>query len=321
MNLAVAAVLWYGGFNPAAGAIGAGSLIAFVNYLTQIMLALNIAATLAPTFLRAAASAARVNEVFDCTPAFEPPVNGAAAGVPGAPALEFRGVSFSYDGKHDILSDISFTVKRGGVFGVIGGTGAGKSTLVGLIPRLYDCAAGEVLIDGVPAREYDLSALRSKVGYVPQRAALFSGTVAENLRVGKEDATDGEMRAACEIAQCTEFVSRAGFDAPVTQGGKNFSGGQRQRLTIARALIRRPSVLILDDSASALDYVTDYRLRAALKALKDMTVVIVSQRIASVRDADRILVLDGGRAAGLGTHEELLAECGLYKEICMSQMK
>ncbi|MDR1094741.1 MAG: ABC transporter ATP-binding protein/permease [Clostridiales bacterium] len=381
MNLAVAAVLWYSGYNPAGDVISAGSLIAFINYLTQIMLALNIAANLAPVLLRATASAQRINEVLDLTPSgnsghfsLSQPVtdcpskensptekeksvgvlDGDTAEVldmggalqekaaeffnrdtaevldqnaggafhenkENAPALEFRNVSFSYDGKHEILSGINFTVKKGGVFGVIGGTGAGKSTLAALILRLHDCGGGDILADGADIRAWDLAALRGRIGFVPQKAALFQGTIADNLRVGKEGATEAEMRAACETAQAWEFVSGLGWDAPVAQGGKNFSGGQRQRLTIARALVRRPSVLILDDSASALDYATDYKLRAALKRLKGMTVVIVSQRVASVRGADQILALDGGKAAGLGTHKELLAACGLYREICASQ--
>ncbi|GHV02360.1 multidrug ABC transporter ATP-binding protein [Clostridia bacterium] len=325
MNLAIVAVLWYSGFNPAAGAISAGNLIAFINYLTQIMFALNIAANLAPSFLRAASSAARINEVLETAPAFGAPANGVREGAPDAPALEFRGVCFSYgDGRGAVpesyvLNDINFRLEKGGVLGIIGGTGAGKSTLAALILRLYDCAAGEVLVDGVPVGDYDPQALRDKIGYVPQKAALFSGTVAENLRVGKEDATEEEMRAACELAQSWEFVSRIGFDARIEQGGKNLSGGQKQRLTIARALVRRPAILILDDSASALDYVTDYRLRSALKTMNGMTVVIVSQRVASIREAGRILVLDNGKAAGLGTHGELLRSCPLYEEICASQ--
>ena len=238
--------------------------------------------------------------------------------------VTFRNVSAVYQGaKEEALSGVSFSAKAGETIGIIGGTGSGKSTLVNLIPRFYDAAAGTVLVDGIDVREYTYSALRGKVGIVPQQAVLFKGTIRENIRWGREDATDEEIYEALDIAQAREFVDAKpeGLDTRISQGGKNLSGGQRQRLTIARALAKKPEILILDDSASALDYATDAKLRKAIRTkTSGITVFLVSQRVATVRQADQILVLDDGRLVGAGTHTELLDNCPVYKEICLSQL-
>lgn len=322
INGAILAVLWLGGHTVYEGGITQGELIALINYMSQILLALIALANLIVSFTKASASALRINDVFAHKPGMEEsktPVEGQgdSAGV------EFCHVDFAYKGGKNALSDICFSVKRGETMGIIGGTGSGKSTVVNLIPRFYDTAAGSVRVDGVNVREYPFEQLRKKVGIVPQNAVLFAGTIRENMRWRKKDATDQEINEALEIAQAREFVDSKpeGLDTLIMQGGKNFSGGQRQRLTIARALVGRPEILILDDSASALDFATDAKLRRAIaKRTEGMTVFIVSQRAASIRNADRILVLDDGIQAGLGTHEELLKTCEVYREICMSQL-
>ena len=298
-----------------------GEIIAFINYVNQILLALIVVANLVITFTRAYASAGRVLEVLGTQPA----VAGAAQ-TPElsleSPAVEFDHVFFSYDDGEDELTDITVSIPRGAAVGVIGGTGSGKSTLMGLLARYYDVRAGAVRVDGADVRDYPLDVLRGKIGMVPQKAELFSGTIAENIRWGRPDADDEAVRRAAATAQAAEFIDRLpqGYDSPVERGGANFSGGQKQRLTIARALVREPEILVLDDSSSALDYATDAALRRAVRAAsREMTVFTVSQRVSTVRQSDIILVLDDGRLAGAGTHEELLETCEAYQEICRSQ--
>lgn len=321
MNLAIAAIVWFGGFRVDSGALTQGQVIAFVNYMTQISLALVVVANLVVLFTKAAASSARINEVFETEPSV---TDGSGAAVSAkAPVIEFKDVSFSYsEGGDNALENISFTVSRGETVGIIGGTGSGKSTLVSLIPRFYDAEKGSVLINGADVKSYGLKELRQRIGFVPQKAMLFSGTIAENLRWGNENASDGQIQKAAETAQAKEFIDKLpeGLDTYINQGGRNLSGGQKQRLTIARALMGSPEILILDDSASALDFATDAALRKAIaRDTQNMTVLIVSQRATSIRHADKIIVLDDGEAAGIGTHTELLESCPVYREIVMSQ--
>lgn len=321
MNLAIAAIVWFGGFRVDSGALTQGQVIAFVNYMTQISLALVVVANLVVLFTKAAASSARINEVFETEPSIK---DGAGAAVSEkAPVIEFKDVSFSYsEGGDNALENITFSVRKGETVGIIGGTGSGKSTLVSLIPRFYDAEKGSVLINGADVKSYGLKELRQKIGFVPQKAMLFSGTIAENLRWGNENASDEQLQKAAETAQAKEFIDKLpdGFNTHINQGGRNLSGGQKQRLTIARALTGSPEILILDDSASALDFATDAALRKAIaKDTQNMTVLIVSQRATSIRHADKIIVLDDGEAAGIGTHSELLESCPVYREIVMSQ--
>ncbi len=321
MNLAIAAIVWFGGFRVDSGALTQGQVIAFVNYMTQISLALVVVANLVVLFTKAAASSARINEVFDTEPSIK---DGAGAAVSEkAPVIEFKDVSFSYsEGGDNALENITFSVRKGETVGIIGGTGSGKSTLVSLIPRFYDAEKGSVLINGADVKSYGLKELRKKIGFVPQKAMLFSGTIAENLRWGNENASDEQLQKAAETAQAKEFIDKLpdGFNTHINQGGRNLSGGQKQRLTIARALTGNPEILILDDSASALDFATDAALRKAIaKDTQNMTVLIVSQRATSIRHADKIIVLDDGEAVGIGTHSELLESCPVYREIVMSQ--
>ncbi len=321
MNLAIGVIVWFGGFRVNAGDLTQGQVIAFVNYMTQISLALVVVANLVVIFTKAAACSVRINEVLDTEPSITDG-NGAEE-ISDAPAIEFRNVSFSYHADGDCaLENISFSVNRGETLGIIGGTGSGKSTLVNLIPRFYDADSGEILINGADVRSYKLGPLRTKVGVVPQKALLFSGTVAENLRWGRENASEDDLKKAAEIAQAAEFIEKMpeGYNTYIAQGGRNLSGGQKQRLTIARALTANPEILILDDSASALDLATDAALRKAISEnTAGMTVVIVSQRANSLRNADKIIVLDDGEAAGIGTHDELMENCEIYREIVMSQ--
>lgn len=321
MNLAIAAIVWFGGFRVDSGALTQGQVIAFVNYMTQISLALVVVANLVVLFTKAAASSARINEVFDTEPSIK---DGAGAAVSEkAPVIEFKDVSFSYsEGGDNALENITFSVQKGETVGIIGGTGSGKSTLVSLIPRFYDAEKGSVLINGADVKSYGLKELRQRIGFVPQKAMLFSGTIAENLRWGNENASDGQLQKAAETAQAKEFIDKLpeGLDTYINQGGRNLSGGQKQRLTIARALTGSPEILILDDSASALDFATDAALRKAIaKDTQNMTVLIVSQRATSIRHADKIIVLDDGESVGIGTHSELLESCPVYREIVMSQ--
>ena len=321
MNLAIAAIVWFGGFRVDSGALTQGQVIAFVNYMTQISLALVVVANLVVLFTKAAASSVRINEVFDTEPSVKDG-SGAVASA-NAPMIEFKDVSFSYsEGGDNALEHISFSVKKGETVGIIGGTGSGKSTLVSLVPRFYDAEQGSVLIGGADVKSYGLKELRQRIGFVPQKAMLFSGTIAENLRWGNENASDEQLRKAAETAQAKEFIDKMpeGFDTFINQGGRNLSGGQKQRLTIARALAGSPEILILDDSASALDFATDAALRKAIaRDTSEMTVMIVSQRATSIRHADKIIVLDDGEAVGIGTHDQLLESCEVYREIVMSQ--
>ena len=322
LNLAIAAIVWYGGVGVDAGRLTQGEVIAFVNYMTQISLALVVVANLVVLFTKAAASSARINEVLEIEPSIKNGTEKDGAGSENA--VEFSHVYFSYnDSGEYALEDIDLTAKKGETIGVIGGTGSGKSTLASLIPRFYDISKGELKINGTDAADYDTTALRQKIGVVPQKAVLFSGTIAENMRWGKRDATDEEIWKALETAQAKEFVEKMpdGLDTHIAQGGKNLSGGQKQRLTIARALVSQPDILILDDSASALDFATDAALRKAIaQNTTGMTTFIISQRANSIMQADKIIVLDDGRQAGLGTHRELLESCGVYREICYSQL-
>ena len=320
INLAITAVVYFGGDMVNTGGMTQGEVTAFVNYLTQISLALVVTANLVVIFTKASASGARVREVLNTAPSITDG-EGVQWGEEGAPRVEFKDVSFGYGG-NDVLQNISFKVYPSKVVGVIGGTGSGKSTLVNLMPRFYDTRKGSVLIDGRDVRDYKLKQLRDRIGYVPQRTVLFSGTIRDNMLWGNPGATDEDIWQALKTAQAEEFVSKLpeGLDTPVNQGGKNFSGGQRQRLTIARALVRRPEIVIMDDSASALDFATDLKLRTAIRLdLTDTTTFIVSQRATSVRHADLIIVLDGGIPVGMGRHDELMRTCEVYREIVHSQ--
>ncbi len=322
MNLGVLAVLWLGAGRVQDGFLTQGVVIAFINYLAQILLQITVVANLTVIFTKAGASALRVGEIMEMQPALQE--GGGAEPDKTAPAVTFDGVDFCYPGGgENALSGLTFSVEKGRTVGVIGGTGSGKSTLVQLIPRLYDATCGTVRLFGQDVRDYRMDALRGMVGMVPQGAALLSGTVRDNVRWGKQDATDDEIRRALQIAQAWEFVEKLPeqLDSVIEEGGKNLSGGQRQRLTIARALVRRPDILILDDASSALDFATDAALRQAIARETDgMTVFIVSQRAGSIRNADTIIVLDDGRIAGMGTHEALMETCPVYREICLSQL-
>ena len=323
VNLAIAAILWFGGGSVDAGDITQGELIALVNYMNQILLALIYLANLIIILTKAGASAARINDVFAIKASVTDQGNGEQTAVPNAPAVEFKNVTFAYHKDKPSLENMSFTAFEGETVGIIGGTGSGKTTLVNLIPRFYDVSEGEVLVDGVDVKKYPFSQLRGKIGIVPQRASLFKGTVRSNLLWGNKSATEEEMWQALETAQAAEFVKKLpqGLDAPVEQGGRNFSGGQRQRLTIARAVVMKPHILILDDSASALDFATDAALRKALaNDISRAAVFIVSQRAAGIKHADKIIVLDDGNPVGIGTHQDLFNSCQIYREICLSQM-
>lgn len=322
MNLTVVGVIWFGGLRIDNGAMQIGDLMAFIQYVMQIMFALVMASMMFVMIPRAAVSAKRINEVLAMQPTFLDEGTKKADKEPGT--LEFDSVSFSYPGAEALaLSDISFTAKSGKVTAIIGGTGAGKTTLINLIPRFYDVTSGKIRVNGVDIRESSQEEVRSKIGFVPQKALLFSGTISENIRFGKQDATQAEIEHAARIAQAEDFISRMddGYDAVISQGGSNVSGGQKQRLSIARALIRKPDIYIFDDSFSALDYKTDANLRAALKdETGQATVLIVAQRVSTVIDADQIIVIDNGGIAGIGTHEELLEHNQVYREIVESQI-
>lgn len=341
MNLGVCAILWVGGIQVNVGELTQGQVMAFVNYMTQTLTSIVYVANLVVVFTKASASASRINEVLNCEPSItdednqpvalpEPSAMGNAVPVP---ALSLSHASFSFGaGAANAVNDVTLELPLGKTLGIIGGTGSGKSTLVSLIPRLYDTGAGSVSVMGTDVRAWPLDQLRHVVATVPQRASLVSGTIRSNLTWRDEAATDEELWAALDMAQASEFVHNKpqGLDAPVEAGGKNFSGGQRQRLTIARALVGDPQILIMDDSASALDFKTDAALRHAIRERSmrgaaegglPLTTVIVSQRVSTVRDADMICVLDHGSVAGLGTHDELYATCQLYREICQSQLR
>lgn len=364
MNLGVCAILWAGGIQVNVGALTQGEVMAFVNYMTQTLLSIVYVANLVVVFTRASASAARVNEVLECEPSISDegaaPVDVEAALAAGAPALRMDGACYAFVGSSvNAVDRATFALRPGQTLGVIGGTGSGKSTLVSLIPRLYDTTSGSVEVFGCDVRTWPLKQLRHAVGIVPQKASLVSGTIRSNLCWRDANASDDELWGALECAQAAEFVRKLpeGLDSPVEAGGKNFSGGQRQRLTIARALVGEPLVLILDDSASALDFKTDAALRHAIRSRSQasgeptigdggywlagknvagaadapaneavnsaapLTTVIVSQRVSSVRDADLICVMRRGKVVGLGTHDDLLRSCEVYQEICLSQLK
>ena len=341
MNLGVCAILWVGGIQVNVGELTQGQVMAFVNYMTQTLTSIVYVANLVVVFTKASASASRINEVLNCVPSItdegnqpvalpEPSAMGNAVPV-SALSLSHAGFSFGA-GAANAVNDVTLELPLGKTLGIIGGTGSGKSTLVSLIPRLYDASTGSVSVMGADVRAWPLDQLRHVVATVPQRASLVSGTIRSNLTWRDESATDEELWAALDIAQASEFVHNKpqGLGAPVEAGGKNFSGGQRQRLTIARALVGSPQILIMDDSASALDFKTDAALRHAIRERSvrgaaagglPLTTVIVSQRVSTVRDADMICVLDHGSVAGLGTHDELYASCQLYREICQSQLR
>ena len=341
MNLGVCAILWVGGIQVNVGELTQGQVMAFVNYMTQTLTSIVYVANLVVVFTKASASASRINEVLNCEPSITDEDNEPVA-LPQAPAtdvdapvsaLSLSHTSFSFGaGAANAVNDVTLELPLGKTLGIIGGTGSGKSTLVSLIPRLYDASTGSVSVMGADVRTWPLDQLRRVVATVPQRASLVSGTIRSNLTWRDESATDEELWAALDMAQASEFVRNKpqGLDAPVEAGGKNFSGGQRQRLTIARALVGSPQVLIMDDSASALDFKTDAALRHAIRERSvrgavegglPLTTVIVSQRVSTVRDADMICVLDHGSVAGLGTHDELYTTCQLYREICQSQLR
>lgn len=324
MNFAVMAILWLGGKEVNSGNLTQGDVVALVNYMSQILIALVALANLIVAVTKALASAGRINEVFDTRPGLTDAGTKEQNSATGAPAVEFSDVTFSYeDAKAPSLSHITFHVMPGETVGIIGGTGCGKSTLVNLIGRFYDVQEGGVRVNGNPVKNYPFSQLRRKVGMVPQQAVLFKGTIRENMRWGKEDASEKEIFHALSVAQAEEFVRKKpeGLNTMISQGGTNLSGGQRQRLTIARALVGNPEILILDDSSSALDFATDAALRRAIrKETGKMTVFLVSQRASSVRQADKILVLDDGELAGVGTHQQLFESCQVYREICLSQL-
>ena len=324
VNLGAIAILWHGGRQVDAGALTQGEVMALLNYLSQILLNLLRIADLVIIMTRAVASAVRLSEVLATPTTMPDPAAPELDAVPGAPAVAFEDVGFAYAGAGaPSLTGVTLAAAPGETIGVIGGTGSGKTTFVSLIPRFYDATGGRVLLFGHDVRRYGFAQLRRMIGVVPQKAVLFTGTIRDNMRWAKPDATDEEIWAALEIAQAAEFVRAkpGGLDAPVETAGRNFSGGQRQRLTIARALVPMPRILILDDSASALDYATDAALRTAIKEkTQGMTVFIVSQRAAAVRQADRILVLDDGAPAGLDSHARLLQSCAVYREICLSQL-
>lgn len=322
INSAIIAILWFGGKLVNTGEMTQGEVFAFVNYMTQISLALVVVAQLVVTITKAIASGSRVVELLDATPSVTDEGNTQVDTSIDAPAVKFDKVSFGYNEGKYTLNDLSLTVPRGASVGVIGGTGSGKSTLVNLLARFYDVSEGSVELFGTDVRRYPLRQLRKTVAYVPQNTMLFSGTIRSNLRMGDRDADDATMWRCLEIAQAASFVREKtdGLDAVVVQGGKNFSGGQRQRLAVARALVARPEILVLDDSSSALDFATDLAMRTAINASRgDTTLFIVSQRATSLKDCDVIVVLDGGTVAGIGKHDDLLKTCDVYREIYMSQ--
>jgi len=322
-NLTAIAIVWFGSIRINNGDMQIGALFAFLQYSTLILFSLLMLSMMFIMLPRAAASADRINEVL----AIEPEINDPEIvknAEKGQGYVTFDHVTFSYPGAEEpALNDISFSIRPGQVTAIIGGTGSGKSTLINLIPRFYDVDSGSVLVDGVDVRDMSQEHLRSKIGLVPQQAVLFSGTISQNIRYGKEDATDQEVRHSAEIAQATEFIDDMpdGFDSVIAQGGTNVSGGQKQRLSIARALVRKPEIYLFDDSFSALDFKTDAKLRAALKKeTRDATVLIVSQRVSTVMDADQIIVLDDGHIAGIGNHSELMHTSQIYYEIVSSQL-
>ena len=323
INLSSVGIIWFGSKRVAAGNLEIGSMFAFLQYAVQILFSLLMVALMFVMIPRAEASAVRINEVLEMKPEIGDPEEEKKSGKKQG-YIEFQNVTFRYQGaEQPVLTDISFKATPGKVTAIIGGTGSGKSTLVNLIPRFYDIEKGKILIDGVETRDMTQEYLRSKIGFVPQRAVLFSGTISDNIRYGKEDATDKEIGHAADVAQAGEFISKMpeGFNSIIAQGGTNVSGGQMQRLSIARALVRKPEIYVFDDTFSALDFKTDAKLRAALKGeTKECTVIIVAQRVSTVIDADQIIVLDEGSIAGMGTHKELMKTSDVYRGIVSSQL-
>jgi ATP-binding cassette subfamily B protein len=324
INLGIIAVVYFGGIQVNVGELSQGQIISFINYLTQISLSIVIVARLIIAYTRTGASIKRIGEVFNLESSVKEKVNALEFDKNASPLVEFNNVSFSYNGIKDALKDLTVTINSGETIGVIGGTGSGKSSLANLLPRFYDTTKGEIKINGKNIKEYSINELRDYISIVPQNPTLFSGTIESNLKFRKEDATWEEMEKALKISQSYDFVMQKpdGIKSRVERGGRNFSGGQRQRLTIARAIVGEPKVLILDDSSSALDFQTDYNLRHALNSeLKNTTKIYVSQRTNSIKQADKIIVLDNGNVVGIGTHKELLKNCDVYKEIYDSQNK
>lgn len=323
MNFTIIAIIWFGSIRIDGGGMQVGSLMAFIQYATMILLSLVMMSMMFIMLPRAAASAVRINEILDIIPGIKDP-DRVKQPDSDKGCLEFKDVSFSFPGaEQPALSNISFTARPGETTAIIGGTGSGKTTLINLIPRFYDVSQGAVLIDGVDVREMSQESLRSKIGLVPQTAVLFSGSITENIRVGQEDASPDEVYAAAQTAQALEFITgmKNGFDSFIEQGGANVSGGQKQRLSIARAIVRRPDIYIFDDSFSALDFKTDARLRTALKEeTRESTVLIIAQRVSTIMEADQIIVLENGQIAGKGSHEELLESCEVYREIVYLQL-
>ena len=322
-NIVMVLIIWSGTVQISHGDLEVGNLIAFIEYIFHALFSFMLFASVFMMYPRAAVSASRIQEAIDMEPAIREEEGVTETATKGY--LEFKNVTFAYPGHAEspVIRNVSFKASPGETVAFIGSTGSGKSTLIQLIPRFYDVSEGEILIDGVNVKEYKLSALRNKIGYIPQKALLFTGTIADNLRYGKEDATLEEMERAIDIAQATEFVSQKpqGYDEPLSEGGTNFSGGQKQRLAIARAIIRNPEIYIFDDSFSALDYQTDANLRARLKKeTTESTVLIVAQRVGTIMHADRIVVLNEGDVVGIGTHRELLETCPIYYDIAASQL-
>ncbi|MCI8350711.1 MAG: ABC transporter ATP-binding protein [Oscillospiraceae bacterium] len=325
MNAAILAILWFGNIRVSGGAMTTGDLMAFIQYVSQILMSVIMASFMLNMIPRAMASARRIVEVWDMEPEVLDPETPKLPqkGVQGS--VKFENVSFQYPGaERPILENLSFEANPGETVAIIGGTGSGKSTLISLIPRFYDVSTGRITVDGVDVRQMDQHDLRNRIGYVPQKALLFTGSICDNIRYGKKDATEEEIRAAADIAQATSFIENMedGFDSYLSQDATNVSGGQKQRLSIARAVVRRPEIYIFDDSFSALDFKTDAALREALKPVtRESTVLIVAQRVSTVMNADRILVLDEGKIVGLGTHKELMKDCEVYREIVASQLR
>ncbi len=323
MNFTIIAIIWFGSIRINNGDMQVGSLMAFIQYAMQIMMSLVMVAMMFIMLPRASASAIRINEVLETNPQIKDPEETLSADKAQG-ILEFKNVSFSFPGaEKPAISNISFTARPGETTALIGGTGSGKTSLINLIPRFYDVDEGSVLVDGVDVREMSQKSLRAKIALVPQKSVLFSGSISDNIRYGKQDASDEEVRRAAEISQAIEFISGmpGGFDSVIEQGGSNVSGGQKQRLSIARALVRRPEIYIFDDSFSALDFKTDARLRLALKKeTADATVIVIAQRVTTLMDAGQIIVLEDGQIVGMGTHKELLNSCDVYREIVYSQL-
>ena len=324
LNLAMLGIFWISAGMINVGDLQVGQLVAFLEYQFHAMFSIMLFSMVFVMYPRAEVSAGRISEVLEEAPSITNPENGVIK-TDGEATVEFSHVTFTYPGSDEpVLRDVSFSAKRGETVAFIGSTGSGKSTLIHLIPRFYDVTEGQILVDGVDVRNYDLAALRGKIGFIPQKALLFTGTIADNIRFGKEDATKEEMEHAAKVAKSYDFIAKdaEGFEKQVSEGGQNFSGGQRQRLSITRALVRKPEIYVFDDSFSALDFKTDAQLRAGLKGeTQNAIVFVVAQRVSSIMDADKIVVLDEGAVVGMGSHRELLKSCEIYREIAQSQLE